>query len=393
MRIFGIKSYLYTTAVIIVFGLFVSLARLYTSFNLVRVVLLLFMFNNIWFIFSNFTKLKFRLFSVVMISLVFIALTKGLLVNDFSDRVILDTYKPLSFILIYQLFSSIDISLVKDKLQLIVQKLSVLFYKTSIFFGFTSFGMLLLLGGYPGMRLPAILPAAYYAAYNKKGRLIMIILAILLSGKRAVLLAIIPALIIGFNIKFTVKKVAIVLLFGIVGYFFINANWETLKQTKGVSKFTYTIDKITKYRETNDIRVLNNVSGKRLQEITSSLYDFDFTDYVFGGGSGYTYNLYDIRREELIKVKYANVHFSPISLLTQYGIIFMILFYGFLFRSCFLGFKYSKLSGSKFLLILSILLIGFIIESLFSFVLFVLPLLPITLGLMHSEIKYLKSQE
>lgn len=393
MKLFGIKGYLYCITSIIVFGLFISLIRLYTSLNLVRLVLLLFMLNNAWFILINIAKLRLRLFSIVMFFLIVISFCRGLFLNDINERIILDTYKPLSFILIYQLFSSIDITIVKEKLNLIFKMLSFFLYNTSVFFGLTSFGLLFLIGGYPGMRLPAILPAAYLAVNDKKVRIIIIIIAILLSGKRAVLLAIIPAIIIGFKIKFTLRKLVYVMFIGMVGFVLVNANWETLKQTKGISKFTYTIEKITQYRKTNDIMFLNNASGKRLEEVTSSLHDFSFLDYLWGAGSGFTYDLYDIERKKMKTAKYGNVHFSPVSLLSSYGIIFMILFYGFLFRYCFLGFKYSKRFGSKFLLILSISLIGFVIESFFAFVLFVLPFFPIIIGFMHSEIKHLKSNQ
>jgi len=390
VKIIGYKTYLKTLVFLIILGMTFSILRLYGSINLIRVSLLLMMFNNLWFIIININKIKLKLWSLILLCLIAISFIKGLIFNDISDRTFTDIFKPVSFIFIFHLFSKMKIS--RLEIEQGVKQISIILFRTSLFFAIISFALVNFKGGYAGVRLPIALSVSYFAVHLKKGNVFISILAIIISGKRAILLAIIPVLFIGFNFKLTFKKVAWFLLIFSLAYILIASNWNSLKQTRGLSKFTYSIEKIEEYKETKDLQILNIVSAKRIQEITSGMYNFSVGDYFFGKGVGYTYDLYDIHRKKVEKTDQGNMHFSPASLIASYGIFFMLIFYVFFIKHIRLGLKSAKKFQTKRLKVLSLFCFAIFIESFFAYVLFVIPLLPVLMGMVSNEIRYLKNK-
>lgn len=388
MKIFGYKTYIKLLIFLIIIGMFLSVLRLYGGINFIREYLLLVMLNNIWFITLNLHKIRFETWSVILIFLLIVSFCKGLIFNNFSDRTFIDIYKPLSFIIIFHLFSKVQVDRVG--LALGLRKVNNVLFKTSIIFGAASFLLVYTLGGYAGVRLPIALSIAYFATHLKKEKIFIALIAILLSGKRAILAAIVPVLLIGFKFKITIKKIGVLVMTCLLVYIIAAVNWETMKQTAVLSKFTYTVESLSEYWETKDLNTLNIMSGRRLQEVMSGLHEFSATDYLFGKGTSYTFDDYSIDRTKIDREDVANIHFSPASLTASYGLVFMLIFYAVFVRYIRKGFKFAKISQSKTLFTLSLFCTAIFIESFFAYVLFVIPLFPIAMGLIVNEVNYIK---
>ncbi|WP_452598276.1 hypothetical protein [Pontimicrobium sp. MEBiC01747] len=380
--------YIVNIITIIILGLIATLLRGFTDINLIRYILFLNLINNSWYIIVNLHKLKLKLWTSVLFILVIISFIKGLVVSPISERSILDFYKPISFLIIYQIFSSLK----RGDRDLIVNKIKTSYanflLKSSIFFGITVVVLLIFFRGYPGLRLPLTIPLTVYALNIANMSVIGLIIVGIFSGKRAILVASLPVLILVIKKQLTVKKVIFFLVSVLLLLIVLYPKLDNINSSKAFNKYRYTIKKFEKFKETKDLELLNHASGQRLQEITSGFHDFNSLDYIFGKGVGYTYDLYNVKRTKLIKEDYGNIHFSPASLVLSYGLLFMLILYSSLILILIKARKYYKSRGDAFnVKVLYFIVLSFFIESLFAFILFVVPFLPICMGLLSNYIK------
>lgn len=375
---------------ITVLGLIATLLRGFTEINIIRYILLLNLLNNSWYIILNLHKIKLKLWTSLLFILVIISFFKGVLFNPISDRIFLDVYKPLSFIIVFQIFYSMsggDRDLIMFKLKTRYAKFLL---KASVFFGVTVVILLMFFKGYPGLRLPITVPLAIAVLNSSYLSVFALILVGLFSGKRAILVASFPALFLLIRKHLTVRKVIIFFTSVVMMFLLLYSKLDDITTSKAFNKYKYTIESFEKYKETKDLEILNQASGQRLQEIISGFHEFKSTDYIFGKGAGYSYDLYNAKRTKLIKEDYGNIHFSPASLIMSYGLLFFIILYGSFIVILIKAKRYSKTKYSFDVKILYFIVLAFFLESFFAFILFVVPFLPICLGLISN---YLKNNE
>lgn len=372
-------------------GLIATLLRGFADINFIRYILLLNFLNNSWYIILNLNKIKLKLWTSILFVLVIISFFKGLVTNPISDRSFLDLYKPVSFIFIFQIFYSISDSdrvLIMHKFKTTYAKFLL---KISIFFGIAVAVLLIFFRGYPGLRLPLIIPLTVYTINISNFSVIALVIVGLFSGKRAILFAMIPVLFLVIKKQFTVRKVIFFFSGLIVILLLLYPKLDNINKSKAFNKYRYTLKRYDEYEKTKDLELLNQATGQRIQEVTSGFYDFNYLDYIFGKGVGYTYDLYNVPRTKLFKKDYGNIHFSPASLVLSYGLLFMLILYGSFILILFKAKKYYKSQNSFDVKILFFIVLSFFLESFFAFVLFIVPFFPICLGLISNYIKSKKS--
>ena len=111
----------------------------------------------------------------------------------------------------------------------------------------------------------------------------------------------------------------------------------------------------------------------------------DVIDYVLGKGYGFRYFYFDSVEMEEAGVTHSNSHFSPAGILLKFGfvgvLLWTLLFIALLIKS-FIVRKISYVDYANFAFLLSVL-----IQSLFAFLLFTNPILPMVIGLIMSPRK------
>lgn len=385
--------FLWLCVVTVVIGLLATLIRLYLGIDLLRYSILLIYLNAIFLIVASLHQIRLSKTLVILILFISISIPIGLINNDFSERVILDVLKPISFIFIYAVFSKLESNeydLIKNSLIKVSKVLMIL----SIIFGLSVLLLLTFVGGYPGVRLPTILPIMYYLSVHSSWTYFVILfLLTFISGKRALLLAILPIFLYRLLSPLNVRKVFILTVVFLIASSLIFMTSDYIKNTTAYNKYRLTYVAIEDYLKHGGLEKLNAQTGQRIQETTSSFYGFEWYDYILGKGVGYTYDLWNVNRTILKDTNYGNNHFSPLSLVASYGLFFALVFYLLIFRNIYSGIKYCK--SNKFMMWMLFVLISYTIESFFAFTVFIYPFFPVILGLIKStrfEIKYESGQ-
>lgn len=373
--------------IIIALGLVVTLLRSFTDINLVRYILFLNLLNNAWYIILNLPKIKLKPWTALIFVLAIISFFKGIFINPISDRSFLDLYKPLSFIIVYQIFSSISIETRKLITAKLINDYARYLKIISIFFGVLVVILLIYFKGYPGLRLPLIIPISVYAVNISNLSIIALIIVGLFSGKRAILVATFPALFHAVKKQLTVKKIVFFSTIVLIILIFLYPRLDEITTSKAFNKYNYTFEKYELYKKTKDLEILNHASGQRLQEVTSGFYEFKKIDYLFGKGVGYTYDLYNVSRSRLFKQNYGNIHFTPASLVMSYGVLFMVLIYSSIISILYKSRKLFKKKREVTIKILYFIVLSYFVESFFAFTLFLVPFFPICLGLLSNYLK------
>lgn len=162
-------------------------------------------------------------------------------------------------------------------------------------------------------------------------------LMIFLSGKRNVyFLSYVPFLLYYVINKrdILIKKIPLMILgclsVGILLYILI-VKFEVPLLSQNV------IDKIAALNVFADEVDYNRLGSNRFEEITFALEEFERGgySYLFGAGSGFVYLARFIGGDETL----SNLHFTPITLLVKFGILFAIAFYLFLIKYAVRAYK------------------------------------------------------
>ncbi|WP_121667572.1 hypothetical protein [Mesonia aquimarina] len=228
-----------------------------------------------------------------------------------------------------------------------------------------------------GVRRIAIFPPLElpFSVYMQSGGVFFILtfIIILLYGKRSQLLSAIITFV-WFIYKYKRKnifKYLLVLLVIIMGVNFIFSNYS---DNLAVGRINSTLENFTNSKNTYE--GVENISSGRDAEVEAIIADMGFWDYILGKGCGVSVELL-LGRE---KKEVSNIHFTPLSLIFKYGIIFTLFFYYFMVREIL---KFNKKGVSKYYIVAYGTLFFVFLESFFSYAIFVTSILPISLGYLY----------
>lgn len=352
-----------------------NLTRLFFNLNIIRLVLLFLLFINIIFIVIHF-KYAFYLnhFSILFFFTVLIASLYGLLNNGISFRTLTDILKPINFLLIYTIFTKIELP--DDKLIINISK--QLFHIT-IFFGFLTVVIYILVGGRTGVILPFGLPLSLAIFNIDIFKIILILFATFFSGNRASFL-VASGVVLCLLIINNKKTFLYILIIGSI--LFISLKNVILQSSLYKRNIEYTLNEGWDALKNKDYVRLDDISSGRISEIVTIFSNFKAADYIFGKGVGYNYQAKKIINNDFelmpMSKDKSNSHFSPLSLYLSYGLFYVLIFYMFIFYYLRIGYDVKK---NSFIIFMSYYLILFtFLESLFSFQIFNNPFLPIACG-------------
>ncbi|NRF39199.1 hypothetical protein [Pedobacter foliorum] len=220
--------------------------------------------------------------------------------------------------------------------------------------------------------LTPILSPAYIKSLldNKMGIVLLCIVLAFLSGKRAILVGCISIFVAFLLFIGKGKSLKLLLGLGLVGIMiYLLPNRDSISTSQAGNKLSSTIETA----DIHDVSTLDKLTGGRFAEIESINENMSFLDYVIGKGVGFTYSFK--RDSEVVAEDYGNAHFSPISIISKYGLLFFITFSIYIVNAV-KGIT-SKNYAQRFFVLF---IVGCMIEYLFAYGIFIDKLLPFALG-------------
>jgi hypothetical protein len=211
------------------------------------------------------------------------------------------------------------------------------------------------------------------------------VIVVFLSGKRALLIS---CSVIFIVYQVLIKKKGKLILYVFTAFFSLSFLISYLRlNADGISafekyKWTYELYLENKDDLDFDSEILNTLSAGRLSEIQGATKVMSPLDYVIGKGVGFTYTYY-LQTENKDVTDYANLHLSPLSLITKYGLIFYLVLMFYLFSSLY------KFSTNGYLSILfGLYIVASLIDMLFAYIIFIDPFIPIALGFLTKRRRF-----
>ncbi len=334
-------------------------------------------------IICNLSRIKLNIIEVSLICILLFSVIVGLLnLTPISRRYVTDFLMPLSFVLKISLsrkFFSIEkyASFFSSKF---LKRFAIAAFFSSIITIALFYIVVQFIPMYLGLT-PIIYPFLIWAMMSKKNLYVLMAIAVIVfSGKRSILLGVVFVFMFYFIGIRKNKLKSIAALGGIILLGFIIFESAGIQDSRAFRKYEWTFYKLQEAAENPE--VLDLVSGGRMGEIESIYQEMNSYDYLFGKGVGFTYELKSTGYGD-VKV-HSNAHFTPLALISKYGVVFYILIMFYILFSLFRARnKYRKnewLSTFFFLYI-----IGVNIDFIFAYGFFTERLFPFAIGYLNRK--------
>ncbi len=368
LRINYTKIYLLILPIYSVAAIYFSAIRTAIQENYAFTLLVLIFSLDIILLLINFRKGLGKGLAL-FIFLLTISLILGMLQNEISRRTLSDFLIPIIFFAKVNVFKHYFKRANVEKYLKYCVKISFwgsLFFLPYIYFIFNS-NESTRLAIFPPMELPL----SYYYQTNNFFMLLSFFI-ILLYGKRAQLVGAIVTFLF-FIYKFRSSQFIRYIILFIFILFVFNLLSIQFSNNLAIRRITKTFELISTEEDG-----LEKASSGRSNEIMLALSNIvTIKDLILGKGVGFEMVNEGDKYDKVI----GNIHFTPLSFVLKYGVVFTSAFYIYIFS--FLRLK-KELISDKFY-VTAVLTVFFVfVESFFSYAFFVVPILPVLLGLIKS---------
>lgn len=347
---------------------------------------------NLIFIIMVFLQSKKKIFSLNSFDLIYLiipvlALFYGAVYNGISRDWASDFFNAFSFYIIILYFKAHRDFFDKD---LLFKMSRILLWGTVVSFFIYQLFIL------SGIRILSVgrlsqfilFPLSVYLIYGDK-RWIFIYILILIGQKRGVILS---AFLLSLFYYAIVKRLSFKGLFAIimatsviVTLLFITSSPILIHELPtNMQSVLFRFMRVNPFYEDVDY-----YSDARVREITGAIAVFKEHPLrvFFGNGNGYTYELYS--GSVLVTSDRHNVHFTPVTLLTRYGIFYTLAFYLNIIWAIKRGIKYANKGGKQrpLYLVLTLYMFSFFVDSFTAFLPYVDYLAMICFGVLGSNLQ------
>lgn len=234
----------------------------------------------------------------------------------------------------------------------------------------------------------SLFPLIVYFQNRKKTKFLGVITLIILGGKRGVLLSgLLTFLFVGLGHRSIKKSTRIgIILSGFIflmGIFYITSSPIRVSYLPGqLQPMLYRMMYTNPFSEYNliqsDVRVLE-VKGAMTPIIENPV------GFLLGRGVGYSYEYFDAQGNFVENLH--NTHFSPVSILSRYGIVYTLVLYCLILKIIYLNFiKMRRKKLSKENQVLLIYAIASFINSFTVFTIYIDYLFIISLALLDNDL-------
>lgn len=219
---------------------------------------------------------------------------------------------------------------------------------------------------------PALIPFLIYSLlWGGGGGALFSLFLIVLTGKRAMLMAALFLILLYYSTK--MRRWAYILVFVLLVLFLLQVFGYNFDQILALSKLIVTFMALFSGEAAEFIF---SQGGYRLAEIVSIYHDSTLLELILGKGPGY---IYEMKWEgEVLDESHFNAHFTPIAILSKYGLVIFFLIYFVIFSAL----SSNQMSSKGVRIFLKFYLIAFLLESNFSYLIFNDKILPIVIAIL-----------
>lgn len=327
-------------------------------------------------------KRSFTFYETIFVLIPIIGLFVGYINTQFGRDYFSDFFNAIAFAFVIVHYRRDPQSITKDDLEYLAKwefagaLISFLIYKL-----FPLFGYPILSVGIVSNSL--LFPLSYFLAYKKKWW-IAVSIAILFGGKRGVMISAVALLcyFFVFDKRRSIRAIIAVIFAGVIvsaGLYFTESPEHIALLPTSFERVALRFMRVNPFSDYYDPH-----SDGRLDEIESALNSFDLNpmNIIFGRGNGFTYDVY--HNGVLRFSDNHNVHFTPVSFLTRYGIIYTAVFY---INYLWMLFKSTKRirrdPNHQFIMCITLYLVGTFVDQLTAFLPYTDYLFMICFGLMN----------
>lgn len=362
-----IRIYLYILPFYSLLGIILSAFRTAYAESYTEYVLLAAAILDLLILMTGWKKLFNSTIGLVLLFML-LSLLVGLLNNELSRRFITDFTNPFFFfgkIFVFKLFwknHSFHDYFLKYYIKITFWGSVILL--PIVYFIFSGAGATRM-SIFPPLELP-------FSYFMQTGGIYFFVslIAILLYGKRAQLIGAVFTFFL-YILVFKNREIIKYIIITILGIFALSLVLENYSDNYAIRRLLSTFDQVEDRRDGGGIE---GVAGSRAVEVESILREMNHPiDYIFGKGFGFEYHF---EFNETNKM-HANAHFTPIALLSKYGLFFTLFFYLFIFSVLF-KFQRRNFDSLYFSALGACFFVFF--ESFFAYAIFVTPIFPISLG-------------
>lgn len=349
------------------------------------------------FILSNLRKAQMSRIEIIILLVLALHAIGGMIIfpmissSYLPSRAFNDVFWPVIFVLKVAIIRNLtfeDVFSAADWKSLSLKLIGISLVQVAIFLFFSRYS-----GAYAGITPPVNLPFAYGVALSHPMVLLLSLVLIVLSGKRAYLLAAVAVFAVRAIVRRQNRSAFIVL--GIVGVIALTSAVggaaAGLIPTAVLEKFVDSSQVFNLIgiiaREgfgvlSEDVvrRSLYAATAGRSEEFLAIIGQMTWSNFFFGLGAGFTYSY--LHWDGWVD-GYANSHFSPLSLTYKFGVFYMLIIYIYIFRGTLKLFR-SQINFAEFL---GIGLMLFFVQSIFAYNLFAEIFLPLLVGLRAAALR------
>lgn len=301
--------------------------------------LLIFLTMDLVLILAYIARIKFQKLEAILVLLIAISFVIGLVKTpDFTRRHITDFLMPFSFFLKIVIFRNVFGRFAN------VEYFARRYFPKYVIWTFLS-GAILILGFYILVKfVPMYLgltPNFYPFIFTEliKGSISKVCLGIVFiffSGKRSMLLAsfaviLFYLLFLKGNRWLNISIIVISLVLGSVAFSKVD-----LTQLTAFRKYRWSYKMIKEAKDV-DLELIDLILGGRVAEFVGIVRVMSVNDYIIGKGVGFTYLLDS--KSYGVEEHHASAHFTPLSIVSKYGIIFYMFLSVFTVRSLARAFR------------------------------------------------------
>lgn len=206
----------------------------------------------------------------------------------------------------------------------------------------------------------------------------------LATGKRMIIIGLFVIFVLTFR-RFSLRWKEFLFLSVVVflGFSYISIN--AIESIPGVSKVQLLLNFEFSYDK------LMELDRHRMSEILGIIHVLEWYDYVFGKGFGFRYFWFDNPELQAAGVTHTNAHFTPLGIISKFGVIGFISISTMFVTVIWTAFKIRLTRPLAYMNY--VFLVSMIVQSMFAYILFNNPLIPLVIAfVMSSKQRQLESK-
>lgn len=388
-KISGLKLFLYYLFFHYITFQVISILRATGTYNTAYLANYSNIFISLYIIFIFFIslqKIRLRITEVFLLFYPILHLSFGIIINGLNRNTFSHLYTSVFFAVLLILVRNSKFEFTK-KLQLKFANwmfwgllISIISYKIAPYIGIKVYSIGV-------VSIFSLFPLIVFFQNKEWFKVSLTIILLILGGKRGVLLSgLLSFIIIGVGQK-SIKKTTrfIVIISSLI--IFISLFYVSMSPSRITKMPSEVQPMLTRMMHTNPFSDFNRIyADPRVREVEGAIRPLvdEPISIITGRGGGYSYEYTDV--DGNFEKTLHNTHFSPVAVLTRYGIVYLAILYIFIIKTLYLNYRIMKANRLSFeLIVLLMYAVASFVNSFTAFTLYLDYLFILCLGLLNQN--------